>query len=231
MEIKSLAIIGTADSRNEAPFHDKDVTIWVVDGCIEDPEITRADAAFELHGPHFWRLPQIIERLNSFDGPVYMQDHYDEIPNSVAYPREAVRKRFYQESMGKHLYVTNTITWMMLKGIMDGFNDFQLFGVHMAHSTEYAYQRPNVTWAAGLIQGLGGTVFFAGDAGVMEARYEYGFDEPNALIRAIDKRLAQLKAGWDSEDSKERLARENKLRNEGAMREGEHWRAIVAGQK
>jgi hypothetical protein len=227
----SLAILGTAPSRSQAPFHDKDITIWGVSGTQKANDVERVDVLFELHPKRYWGIPAVMANLKEFDGNVVMQDHYDDIPKSVAYPYNEVKERFYIPAMGANLYVTNTITWMMLKGILDGFDDFQLYGVHMEHETEYAYQQPNVAWAAGIIQGLGLRLYVAGESTLLKARFEYGFHEPTALMRAITDRQEALSNGVEQEKRKMTAAKENMLRTEGAMQEAEHWRKYVSGQK
>jgi len=231
-----LAILGTASSRAQAPFHDKDVTIWGVSGTQTLTDCKRVDTLFELHPKRYWGIPQVTDNLKSFDGPVVMQEHYDEIPNSVAYPVAEIRERFYLDCMGPRLYVTNTITWMMLKGIHEGFTDFQLFGVHMEHDTEYGYQLPNVSWAAGIIHGmaLAGepySLHVAGDSLLMKARFEYGYEEPSELMQQIDTRRRGLLEGVEQERRKMDAARENMLRTEGAAGEAEYWRRLVSGQR
>lgn len=236
LEVKELAILGTAPSRSQAPFHNDSVTIWGVNGTLDCTDVERVDVVFELHPKRFWGIPQITERLNVSGKPVVMQDHYDEIPRSQKFPRDEVYDKFYLPSMGKCLYVTNTITWMILKGILDGFTAISLYGVHMEHETEYSYQQPNVSWAAGLVQGMGlidprYSISVAGDSTLFKARYEYGFEEPSDLMRMMADREDALKHGMDAERNKMVEAKENMLRTEGAMREAEHWRKVVSGQK
>ena len=118
----------------------------------------------------------------------------------MKYPYDEVRDKFYLRDMGAHFYVTNTITWMMLKAILDGYTDIQLYGVHMAHDEEYAWQLPNVAWAAGIIQGLSledprYRISVAGDSALLKARFEYGYEEPSDLAAAIDLRGKQLEKG------------------------------------
>ena len=73
MDIKSVAIVGTAESYNQAPFHDKSVQIWGVAGLwIGGETIERLDTIFEMHPKRWWALPTVQGRLAEFDGPVFM---------------------------------------------------------------------------------------------------------------------------------------------------------------
>lgn len=236
MEQKSIVILGTASSRVQAPFEDDSFTIWGVSTTASYPDVKRVDKIFELHPRRYWGIPQVTQDLKDFDGQVVMQDHYDEIPNSVAYPREGVRDEYMLSAMGGHLYCTNTITWMILCALYEGYTDFSLFGVHMAHETEYSYQQPSVSWAVGIIHGymLAGLPYsltVAEDSELLKARYEYGFEEPTQDIRELDKRIEGLKKGA-SEGEKEKLELEKRiLKTEGAMEEATRMRKWIAGQR
>lgn len=236
MEQKSIVILGTAPSRVQAPFEDDSHTIWGVSTTASYPDVKRVDRLFELHPRRYWGIPQITDDLRKFNGEVVMQDHYDEIPNSVAYPREAVRERFMLSSMDGKLYCTNTITWMLLCAMHEGFTDFSLFGVHMAHDTEYGYQQPSVSWAVGIIHGymLAGLPYsltIADESELLRARYEYGFEEPTQDIMELDRRIEGLRKGAsDGEREKADLDRRI-MKTEGAMEEAIRMRKWIAGQR
>jgi hypothetical protein len=235
-EKKQLAILGTASSMPEAPFEDEDFEIWGVASLTEEPKCKRLDRAFEFHPKRHWGQLPITMRLKRFDGPVYMQDHYDEIPNSVAYPREAVKKQFHMDAMGDNLFVTNSITWMILLALHEGYRHISLFGVHMAHDTEYSYQLPSCSWALGVIHGmiLAGksyTLYVAPESSLLKARYEYGFDEPSELMIEIDTRRQRLEAGVKQAQKQQREAELSQAKTEGALTEAKHWYNHVAGYR
>lgn len=236
-----LCILGTADSLAEAPFGDDSVEMWASGTAIAFPACERADKVFELHPRRYWGSPAVMERYIDFDGPVYMQDHYDEIPNSVAYPHEEIKKRFHLDAMGNNLYVTNTITWMILLAILEGYTDISLYGVHMSHETEYAYQRSSCSWALGIIHGRiidGATVngqkyrlHIAEASSLLKAEYEYGYDEPTKAMQYLQGRLQGLKAGVSEATIKIDNLTERKLRTEGAISEATHIYEKLAGFK
>lgn len=235
-EQKKLCILGTASSMKEAPFEDESFEIWGMAGLIEDDDCKRLDKAFEMHPRRHWGQLPVLMRLNKFSGEIYMQDHYEEIPNSVRFPIEEIREEFHLPVMGENLYVTNTITWQILLGLHEGFRDFAIFGVHMAHDTEYAYQLPSCSWALGLIHGkmLAGepyTLHLPEQSSLLKARYEYGYKEPSELMVAIDQRVQGLKAGVDKTSKEMADLQQARFKTEGALQEARHWYDYVAGHR
>lgn len=231
---KNLAIVGTASTKKDAPYGDDEWEVWGMSSLSEDPEAGKLDKIFEFHPRRYWGQLPVTMRLNRFDGPVVMQDHYDEIPNSVAYPKDAMREEFYLDVMGANLYVTNSITWMILLALHEGYHNLALYGVHMKHDSEYAYQRPSCSWALGIIHGkiLAGepySLYISDESELLKARYEYGFDEPSELMLELDTRLKRLRAGLKQSENEKAKAAESELVTNGAIQEAKYWYDRVSG--
>jgi len=231
-----LCILGTAESLAEAPFGDETVEMWAAGTAIAFPACERADKVFELHPRRYWGAPNVMERYVEFKGEVIMQDHYDEIPNSIAYPHDEIKDMFHLDVMGSNLYVTNTITWMILLAIYQGYTDISLYGVHMSHSTEYAYQRSSCSWALGIIHGmiLSGKPYrlhIAEASAILKAEYEYGYDEPTRTMQYLKGRLDGLSAGVKEAETNIKSLNERKLRTEGAISEAKHIYEKISGFK
>jgi hypothetical protein len=233
---KSVCILGTASTMKQAPFEDETFDMWGVSSLTENPECKRLDRTFELHPRRYFGQLPVMVRLSKYKGPIYMQEHFEDIPNSVAYPREEVKAMFYLDAMGENLFVTNTITWMILLALYEGYQDIALFGVHMAHDTEYRYQAPSCSWALGIIQGyiLSGkpyTLHIPDESELLKARYEYGFDEPSELMLEMDTRRKRLLAGVEEADKKLKALELSKARTEGAAQEAGWWHTYVSGYR
>jgi hypothetical protein len=231
-----LAILGTAGSLGKAPFEDESFEIWGVSPVLVKDECKRVDTVFEMHPRRYWRNHNVLERLNSHDGPVVMQDHFDEIPNSEPYPYTAVRNQFYLPEMGENLFVTNTITWMILKALHDGYTDIHLFGVHMAHETEYGYQQASCSWALGIIHGwmMAGypySLYIAEESELLTARYEYGYGEPTQAMQYLQRRKKSLQEGVKEAENRISDLERRKLMTEGAIQENEDVYKHLAGLK
>ena len=236
-EKKKLCIVGTASSMPQAPFDDEEYEIWGVSGLLGAEKCTRLDRIFEIHPWYEVRsmLPLLAEMENS-DAPIYMQEVHEEVPRSVALPHDELMERFHLDVMGDHLYVTNSITWMILLGIYEGYTDFSLYGVHMAHDMEYAYQRASCSWALGIIHGfiLDGKdyqLYLPEESELMHAQYEYGYGQPTKLMMAIEFRRRRLEMGKTQIDKEIEEKIKSKQHTEGAMQEATYWHNYISGYK
>lgn len=156
-----IGLIGSAPSSIRlAPYSDKSWTLW---GCSPGayPIVERADAWFELHRyepPVIgdpakqvpWFSPEYVEwlkLLHEHDCPVYMTERVPEVPSSVRYPRERVIAEF-----GEH-FLTSSLALMAAVAILKIEDDWKVrenfeedaigfWGVDMAATEEYSYQRP-----------------------------------------------------------------------------------------
>lgn len=182
---KKLILLGTATNRSEAPFEDKDVVIWGTGGTFTAPDVPRVDVIFELHPPRWWKKPEVLEQLQKYGGRIVMQDHYEELPNSVRYPIEAVREEFYIPTMGPCLYATNTVAYMFMLAYLEGFREIETYGIYMEHSTEYDHQRTNCEYYVGYLTAKGVKITINGGE-VLKARFEYGFQEPPFVAELVD---------------------------------------------
>lgn len=228
---KKLVILGTASTMGAAPFEDPSFEIWAISTAAAHEDMKRADRLFEMHPRRYFGQAAVLERLIEFDGPVYMQEQFPEIPNAVAYPYNEVKEKFYIPSMGDNLYVTNTITWMILLALHEGYKDINLYGVHMAHDTEYYYQQPSCAWALGMAQAMGCTIWLPKDSEILKARFEYGFGEPTEAMRRIDKRIKGLTKGIEQGKGEITSMQQRVLRTEGALEEARYWHGYFSGTR
>lgn len=236
-EKKKLCILGTASTMKEAPFEDDDYEFWGVSGLLGSADCKKLDRIFEIHPWYEVRsmLP-LLQTMEESNAPIYMQEVQEEVPRSVKFPRDEVAEMFKLDVMGDHLYVTNTITWMILLGIYEGYTDFNLFGVHMAHDMEYAYQRASCSWALGIIHGymLAGKdyrIHLPDESELMHAQYEYGYGQPTKLMMQMDMRRKRFAMGLTQVQGDMQKLERQRWKTEGAMEETAHWHAFIAGHK
>jgi len=201
----ALCIIGCADSKDLAPFKEKEkYEFWGVNNLfltqpIEQYPWTRW---FEIHsithdGRRFLRrgkpefrgqkVNDYIEDLIKLKIPVYMQQFWPQIPNSVPYPLQAVLKAFGN-------YFTNTISYMLALGIAEGFKRIEVWGVDMAVDSEYFWQRPSCEYFLGIAQGRGIETFIPPEADLLKTRFLYGFQEieDTAFRKKLNKTRASM---------------------------------------
>jgi hypothetical protein len=210
--------------------------IWGINTALVKDDVKRMDVCFEMHPKRYWGQQAVTERLKDFDGPVYMQDHYEQIPNSVSYPREAITEKYHLETMGDNLYVTTTMVWMLLFALEEGYTDISIYGVHMAHETEYAYQRASMSWVLGIIHGwiLDGKPYkltIPPESELLKAEYEYGYDEPTKAMQYLKGRQQGMQAGIDQANTQIKSLEISKWKTEGALSEATHIYEKLAGWK
>lgn len=236
-----LCIVGTAASSNEAPY-DEEIDgkyvyeIWAGGTAQAKPDVLRIDRLFEMHPQRYWGNLSVQGRMNEFHGPIYMQEHYDEIPNSVKYPYEEVREKYYLPVMKDNLYVTNTITWMILLALHEGYRDISIYGVHMAHESEYAYQRSSCSWALGILQGMqlmgeDFNLYIHPDSSLLTAEYEYGYGEPTKEMQYLKSRVDGFNQGISEARNQINQLQIRVYKTEGAIAEAQHIYDKMAGFK
>ena len=228
---KKLALLGSAPTLAMAPYEDPEFEIWAHSTSIPADECKRADRVFEFHPYRYYGQPNVIERLTGFDGPVYMQKQVKFIPNSVEFPLKEIEKEFKLPCMGGNLYVTNSITYMILLAIYEGYTDLHIFGVHMAHDTEYVYQQPSCSWALGIAQGRGCSIWLPKESSLLKATYLYGYDEPTKYMDHAEMRLAGIKKGIGNLSNQLNGIAVQKAKTEGAMMEALHWKDFLHGYR
>jgi len=183
---KKVAIVGTSHSWLLAPFKDETIEIWGVNNGFINIKDKRKNRWFDVHtiehrtdGNWYrrWktefrgqRVNDYIEDLKNLGCPVYMQQVWPEIPNSVKFPIEKVMSYF-----GK--YITNSISMQIAYAIVENFGEIQLWGVDMSAGTEWAYQRPNAEYFIGLAVGIGVKVLVPAESDLLKTLYMYAYEE------------------------------------------------------
>jgi hypothetical protein len=186
---EKVAIVGFAPTWPQAPFKDDNFEIWA---CNEFHMLgQRIDLLFELHGrreiAEKERDKEKQEHLNWMRNakiPILMQKHYDDIPNSIPFPRDYIVEKYGN-------YFTNTISWQIAVAIDLGFKEIHLYGVNMANDEEYASQRPSVEYFVGLARGMGIMVYIPDQSDICKAWTLYGFEDEMATV--IHKRIKHFK--------------------------------------
>jgi hypothetical protein len=185
---EKVAIVGFAPTWPDAPFKDDSFEIWA---CNEFHLIApRIDMLFELHSENVIkdtkkeRSGEHLEWLRNAKIPILMQKHYEDIPNSIPFPKDEIVSKFGN-------YFTNTISWQIALAIHLGFKVIHLYGVNMANDEEYASQRPSVEYFVGLAKGMGIEVYIPDQSDICKSWLLYGFDDEQATI--IHKRIKHFK--------------------------------------
>lgn len=190
-----VAILGFVQHYKQAPFNDPSFEIWGLNELYQF--IPRWDRWFEIHSRSLYendrnRTSEHVNKLKAMTCPLYMHKHWDDIPASVPYPMDAICQMFPNPCPEARPYLTNSITYMILLAIAEGFQELHLYGVDMSHSSEYAQQRPSCEWAVGIAQGRGIKVYVPSESDLLKCLFLYGYEEEAA--RAFDRKMAAREA-------------------------------------
>ena len=214
---KRVAIIGFASSsRDQAPYGDESFEIWSLNHAYT--HVPRWDRWYEIHDKaHFQRdllrdgMPQDGKRHVDWlkqepagGRPIYCQEHYDDIPASVRFPRQEINA-WFRKNGGLMLeeaglpdgyfaedYYTSTPAQMMALAIYEGFEEIHLYGIDMLQAEEYFYQRSGVEYYVGFARGRGIKVYIPQTSALCKANYVYGYSEPPTDIAHVQAYVEYL---------------------------------------
>lgn len=203
-----VAICGFASNWQDCPWDDLSFEIWGLNELYNYFKTIpngrgRAERWFEIHNrtSPTKSKPEHIAWLKQCPVPVYMWEHYDDIPMSIPYPLDKVLA--FVESKGLKLdfpdgttrsnrYITNSISTMFLLAWMEGFKEIHIYGVDLAQNEEYAYQRPNLEYYIGAAQMDGVKVVMPPTCDLLKAASLYGFESDGALAIKLKFRVKEL---------------------------------------
>lgn len=224
-----VAILGFVQHFKLAPFDDPSFEIWGLNELYD--HIPRWDRWFEIHDRSIYendrnRTSQHIQKLKAMKCPVYMHRHWDDIPASVEYPMQAVCQAFPNPCPEARPYINNSITYMILLAILEGFQEVHIYGVDMAHDTEYRDQRPSCEWAVGIAQGRAIKVYVPAQSDLLKTTYLYGYEQEPAL--AFDRKMLAREQEFEANIGKldQEIGRLSEVRAQyrGAHQDTQHWR-------
>jgi hypothetical protein len=201
---KKVACVGFASStRDQAPWMDESFEIWTLNDLGR--QVPRWDRLFEMHtkehllgtavaraadgtgvadnsggavpyGPEHWEyMGNCPPPGDPKFGAIYMQQHYEDIPASVALPVQEMAAKCFQADEG--LYFTSTPAYMLGLAILEGFEEVHLYGIDLLQEGEYAYEKPCVEYLVGLARGMGITVYIPRQSALCKAGFVYGFSD------------------------------------------------------
>ncbi len=186
-----VAILGFVQHFKLAPFDDPSFEVWGLNELYD--HIPRWDRWFELHPRSAYendrnRTSKHIEKLKAMTCPIFMHQHWDDIPGSVPYPIDAICEAFPNPCPEARPYLTNSITYEILLAILEGFTEIHCYGVDMAHDSEYSQQKPSCEWALGWAAGRGVKLYVPAESDLLKTLFLYGYETEAAL--AFDRKMA-----------------------------------------
>ena len=179
----TVAFVGYAETtRGLTPWEDPDTEIWGLNEAGIQPWMKRFDRWFQIHPegifsrPNNPSDPEHLKWLEQLKGkPIYMQNHYDNIPESIQYPIDEVTNLYGN-------YQTSTLAYMLCLALLEEFERIEIYGFEMGTRTEYHYQRANGEYLIGLARGLGCEVYLPPSCGLCKGK-RYGYEGMKTAFR------------------------------------------------
>jgi hypothetical protein len=200
---KILCIMGTAGSRNKAPYNDPRCEFWGVAHCLLLKDIPKLDKVFEIHLPYIYDKEispytnkPIIHHVNKENSPEWREKKdviailpkEDKNINKYEVFERARLKEKYRDILpvSDAFYATNSIAWMLLLALdeiieNDKYDEVHLYGIHLETDTEWQYERPCNEWWLGIIAGYllahgkKNVIHIPEESDVLRGYHEYGF--------------------------------------------------------
>jgi hypothetical protein len=205
-----VAIVGFAANWDQAPFHDPEFEIWGLNELYRyfaQKKGARVDRWFEVHSRNSptKNSKEHIGWLQQCPVPLYMKEHYNDMPNSVPFPIQETLDFIKSKGLvitvpqkdgslinKDNRYVTNSISWMFLLAWMQGFKEIHIYGVDLAQKDEYKKQRPNLEYYIGAAQAEGIIVAMPESCDLLKAHCLYGFETDNPFTLKMKSRAGEL---------------------------------------
>jgi hypothetical protein len=204
--MKTVALFGFAEITRDQILRTDAEEVWTVNRGWHYN--IRVDRLFEMHSfqyisdPHNNDTREAIKRREELDDPtikshwdwlskeehiipVYMQEAYPEIHNSVRYPIEGVMEDVFSRiKIGKKRVANlgSTIDMMLALAIFEGVERIELYGIEMLSGTEYNYQRTSAYGLMNFAAGRGIDVVLPAESNLITKLKLYGYDAEVQMI-------------------------------------------------
>lgn len=210
-----IAILGTSGtSMSLAPFKDQAWAIWACSpGAYPICAQNRSDVWFEPHrwqptlpgqfgapGTKPWFSPEFHQFLRTHKGPVFMSQVEPTIPTSVRIPFEQLDAKYgpYHWTSTVAYMVAMAIETLAPRALAGEQVAIGLWGVDMAATEEWAYQRPALQHFLGLATSIGINVALPQESDLMRPPTKYGIGEHNPRHIRMLARLREAEANLNA---------------------------------
>lgn len=185
--VRKIAMCGSHDaSLADAPWSDPSWEFWG-HASSRGWYRRRMDRYFDLHVRACWtragkKGAAYPKWLGQQTTPIYMQDHYPEVPASVRYPKGQILNEF-PDARG---YFTNQVAWMIALALTEGVTTIGLFGVNYSTQGEYERQRGSAEYWLGRAAGAGVRIVLPEQCSLLrEPARLYGYESHDETTGAL----------------------------------------------
>ncbi len=221
---RTVILCGFAgNSRHLAPYDRRNAEVWGLNEAYNHDFMKnskgefRVDRWLQMHRYEDWsrrnnpndkRHPEWMRSEHNY--PIYMQQKWDDVPNSVEFPLEAIDNEFFQNLMviteeGKevnwleaheHGYYTSSFAWMIALALHEGFERIEVWGFNMGSQSEYLYQAGSGAFWMGYCLGRDVQLVFPERTPLLLGNM-YGYEFSQIMqIPDMEKRVSTLRNAW-----------------------------------
>ena len=140
----------------------------------------------QKHFPIYMLGPNQNGNLNFDNKAEEGRNPFKEVQMAVPYPRKEVTEAF-------GYYFTNSISWMLALAIYEGFPEIHMYGIEMALSGEYGYQRPSVEYFVGIARGMGLKVYLPERCDLLKTTVLYGYEDHKPMAEKLRQQRMEFK--------------------------------------
>lgn len=202
--MKRLAIVGShPDTRENAPFDDPDVDIWVFNEAAMAAWCRRWDAVFQIHTPEVYTSPNNTSNKGHWawlqeahgERVIWMGEQDERVPNSRKYPLDEI----IEKVPGAHLrWFDSSPSYAMALAIYQGYEEITLYGMDLVSNTEYVHQLRNWNFWVGVAMGRGIRIVFESEPNDFGNGRLYGYEGEVQIERAAFwQRVDTLEKAWE----------------------------------
>jgi hypothetical protein len=223
--MKKVALVGYAPSWRDAPYNDPDVEIWIMNDMYDFAP--KWDRLFDIHMIDEIKARKSrgegnklhYEMLKTLDKPVYMQQHFKEIPASVKFPLELIAEKHWIPAMGDKIFLTCSVAHMLALAILEGFDEIQLYGIHEAVDDEYSCEMPSVLYWLGVAYGKGIRIKISTESPLLKGYFIYGYEDPQdaEFQKQMQYEIDRMKKIQDEAARKQQFYHDEECKCVGAM--------------
>jgi hypothetical protein len=183
--VRKIALCGShSASLADAPWDDPSWEFW--GHSSSRAWYARAmDRYFDLHPKACWTRAGKASAaypkwLAQNTVPIYMQEHYDEVPASIKYPKGRILQEFSRP------YFTNHVAWMIALALTEGVTAIGLFGINYGTESEYVMQRGSAEYWLGRAEQQGVKVVLPEQCTLLrDPGFLYGYESHDEVTGKI----------------------------------------------
>lgn len=215
-----IALIGSAPSSVQlAPYNNPDWQIWACSPGAWPVAGPFTHKWFELHRwepGQPWMSHEYCKFLDTFKGEVVTINPIESIHNN-----QTVNVNELVDKYGPYFF-TSTLSWMFAMAIEAGATSIGLWGVDMAASEEYGYQRAGCQYFAQLAKSMGIEVGVPPESDLLRPAPLYGVCEHSHNWIKITARQRELTHKLKAAEAEARAKTEEAIFLRGAL-DDQNW--------